>query len=164
MAFDMKKWLDENIVPLTHKTPKTFIYSWLWNGNPPKEILVWLMVGPKEGEEEQLDNKDWAGAAKRMLEEEDFYFDFTREAQLVRLESGKVVNIFGGDGAPLFNPEGAAALRLFKKVGDIQLIIQLGCKFPDGKVAAAATKGFYESFDKPALEVISEFTSPWGMA
>lgn len=43
--FQMKKWLDDTVVPLTTKEPQLRLYSFIWNGNPPKEILVWLLAG-----------------------------------------------------------------------------------------------------------------------
>ena len=38
-----KKWLDTNVVPLL-KENSLRIHSFIWNGNPPKEVLVWLHV------------------------------------------------------------------------------------------------------------------------
>jgi hypothetical protein len=164
----MKKWLDTHVVPLTKQEPRTFIYSFIWNGTPAKQIMVWLMTGqpPEEGKALQkvFDPQAWPLAAKRLLQEEGFFFDFTRETQLVRMQDQSVIQIFGGDGAPLYNPEGTAALRLFKKVDNIELILQVGCKYPDGKEAGAATKGFYAMFDESPMEVVAKYTSPWGAA
>ena len=164
----MKTWLDKHVVPLTKQEPKTFIYSFIWNGTPPKQIMVWLMTGQPPEEKKEMaaifDHSAWPMAAKRLLENDQFYFDFTRETQMVRMQDGQVIQIFGGDGAPLYNPGGTAALRLFRKVEDIELIVQVGCKYPDGKSAAAATKGFYAMFEESPMEVIVKYTSPWGAA
>jgi len=54
-GFEMKKWLDENVVELLHNELK--IYSFIWNGDPPKEILVWLIAEKRVGPPEKLDPK-----------------------------------------------------------------------------------------------------------
>jgi hypothetical protein len=202
--FDLKKWLDEHVVPLTNKEPRLRIYSFIWNGNPPKEVLVWLLAGcepiaqppepagvPDEVDAQvkliaedmraalaptEFDESAWPRAVKRLLEEDDFRFDFLREQQMVKLENG-LVPVFGGDGAPLFGKEGTASARLFRKMDDgIGLILQVGCHYPGteataeldamnpGKHAAAAVKGFFALFDDNPMIVCQKFGAAFGAA
>lgn len=165
-TFDMKKWLDSHVVPLLNDELK--IYSFIWRGDPPNEILVWLLAGPtreQQKEQEPLDHTIWPRAIQRLVQNESFRFDFTREQQAVKTADGAVITIFGGDGAPLYNQEGSAAARLFRKEDDgVNLILQLGCFYPDGKDAAAATKGFYEAMGGNPLELVERFGAVWGQA
>lgn len=180
-AFDLKSWLDAHVVPLTKHTIPLHIYSFIWNGSPPNEVLVWMHTGPsldyEEAELEDLKHRDqtghapppfdpgaWPKAIRMLLEEEKFRFDFLREQTLVNLPGG-TVTIFGGDGAPLYNAQGMASARLFRKEDDgVSLILQVGCQYPSGEEAAAATKGFYQSFDESPLEVCQKFGTTFGQA
>jgi hypothetical protein len=197
MPFDMKKWLDFNVVPLIKEKPLK-IHSFIWNGNPPKEVLVWLKTEAKvcsrchlpeavppvrgidcahTGCNYQPAPAAWGQALKELVEL-GFRFDFTREQQLITLGTG-VVKAFGGDGSPLFNPEGMASARLFKKTEEdgVGLIIQVGCQFwplsgetPDahmsaGTHASSAVKGFFELFDtENPLEVCAKYGAVFGSA
>lgn len=191
MPFDMKKWLDFNVVPLIKEKPLK-IHSFIWNGNPPKEVLVWLKTElkvckrchnpeaspPVRGVEcagpscnYQPDPMDWGNAVKELLEA-GFRFDYTREQILVTLGSG-MVKAFGGDGSPLFNQEGMASARLFRKTEDdgTGLIIQLGCQFwpiegaTAGTHASSAVKGFFDLFEtENPLEVCAKYGAVFGAA
>jgi hypothetical protein len=106
----------------------------------------------------------WPQAAKRLLDNEGFRFDFLREQLAVVLEGG-TISVFGGDGAPLFNEQGMASCRLFRKEDDgINLIVQLGCQYPVGVDAAAATKVFYAQFEGSPLTVIQRYGALFGQA
>lgn len=170
-SFEMKKWLDENVVPLTKRQPQSSIYSFIWNGNPPKEILVWLLVENEPTDEKPFSPAAWPELVRRLLVDDGFRFDLLREQQMVQLENG-LVPIFGGDGAPLFGKEGMASSRLFRKTDDgISLILQVGCKYPPsgemtgGQHASAAVKGFFSLFgDEDPLTVCSKYGAVFGQA
>jgi hypothetical protein len=152
--FDMKTWLDEHVVPLLSDTGLK-IYHPFWNGVPPKEVLVILLSDPSP-------QSAWPKAAKHLIEA-GFRFDFLREQQAIALEGG-IFTAFGGDGAPLFNEEGTASVRLFKRVGAVNLILQVGCRYSDGIVAAAATKAFYGLFEESPLSVCQTYGATFGQA
>lgn len=169
--FDMKKWLDENVVPLTTQQPQSKIYSFIWNGNPPKEILVWLLAESEPTEEKPFAPGAWGALVHRLITQDGFRFDFLREQQMVQLEGG-MVPVFGGDGAPLFGKDGMASARLFKKNEEgICLLLQVGCKYPStselspGQHASAAVKGFFGLFgDEDPLTVCSKYGAVFGQA
>ena len=187
-----KEWLDKNVVPLL-KENHLLIHSFIWNGNPPKEVLVWLRTNavisenctrcgvPKSRPEKGLDcaqtgcgysdKKDpmrWAVSVKNLLEN-GWTFDYLREQQIVVIEQGRI-SAFGGDGAPVFNPEGEVSVRLTRKTEDgVGLILEIGCQFwPEaeldaGKHAAAAVKGGFPLFDtENPLEVCAKYAAPFG--
>lgn len=178
-AFDLKGWLDSHVVPLTRREPPLKIYSFIWNGDPPNEVLVWLHTGQDENGtvrvEHDVDGKElpvreafdptaWPRAVKHLLEAEGFRFDFLREQTMVALPGGNIT-IFGGDGAPLYNAQGMASARLFRKEDDgVSLILQVGCQYPSGEDAAAATKSFYQSFEESPLEVCKKHGTTFGQA
>ena len=146
--FDMKAWLDTHVVPLLQGLK---IYHPFWNGIPPKEVLVILLA-----------QQDWPAQVKRLLDA-GFRFDFLREQQVIALETG-TFTAFGGDGAPLFNQEGTASVRLFKRVDGVGLILQVGCSYGKTDLAAAATKDFYALFDESPLTVCKTFGVAFGDA
>ena len=159
--FDMKNWLDQHVVPLLKETALE-IYHPFWNGIPPKEVLVILLSQPDPA-------SAWPTAVKKLLDG-GFRFDFLREQQAIAMESG-LFKAFGGDGAPLFNAEGTASVRLFKKVGGeedsgrwVNLILQVGCKYPEGTDAALATKAFYALFEESPLVVCQTYGATFGQA
>jgi hypothetical protein len=188
MPFEMKDWLDREVVPVLHNDLK--IYSFIWNGDPPKEILVWLLAEPRPpalperpapetvdaavehigddmrnalADPPPFDAALWPAAVKRLLDA-GFRFDFLREQQMVQLD-GRLVPIFGGDGAPLFGQDGMVSVRLFRKTEDgTALILQIGGRYPDGLGAAAAVKAFFGLFDRSAPEVCASFSTPFGQA
>jgi len=196
--FDQKKWLDDHVVPLLQGNPPLSIYHPFWNGSPPKDVLVLLLAEedprctrchiPKSRPERgiecgipgcnfEFDSTAWPRAVKRLIDDHDFRFDFTREQIAVRMDQG-LLNLFGGDGAPLFNPEGMASARLFRKEPDgIGLIVQIACRYPGttqagdapreltpGEHAAAATKAFYALFEENPLEVCQKYGALFGQA
>lgn len=148
----MKAWLDLHIVPLL--APHALkIHHPFWSGSPPKEVLVLLVAEPEA----------WGLAAKNLLEG-GFKFDFLREKVAIALENG-LFQAFGGDGAPLFNQAGMASIRLFRKLDDgVNLILQIGCQYPDGPSAALATKAFYALFNESPLVVCQKFGAVFGQA
>jgi hypothetical protein len=151
----MKGWLDEYVVPLLKDTGLK-IYHPFWNGMPPKEVLVVLLSEPSPSDA-------WPTAIKKLLGG-GFRFDFLREQQAIALEGG-IFKAFGGDGAPLFNAEGTASVRLFKKMDDGKnLILQIGCKYKDGAAAAQATKTFYGLFEESPLTVCQTYGATFGQA
>jgi hypothetical protein len=116
------------------------------------------------------DPSAWPKATKRLLDEEGFRFDYTREQLAVQVD-GRVFNLFGGDGAPLYNPEGMASVRLFRQRDDgIPLIVQIACQYKSadgvdaGHLAAAAAKAFYDLFDVSPLEVCQKYGAVFGQA
>ena len=159
MAFDKKQWLDTHVVPLLElggETRSISLYSALWNGDPPTEVLVYLLVHDDHA-------ASWGAIVKQLLDA-GWRFDFLREQQLVKDETG-LIPIFGGDGAPLFGKDGMASVRLFRRGGDgIGQIVQVGAKFPSGTDAAIAVKAFFALFDQNALQVCASFAAPFGAA
>lgn len=165
--FDKKKWLDTHCVPLLGTgEDKLSIYSALWNGDPPSEVLVFLLAPEAHA-------SSWGLHVKRLLDD-GWRFDFLREQALVKSDTG-LIPIFGGDGAPLFGKDGMASVRLFRRIVDerdevtgsrsgVSLILQVGAKFPSGIDAAAAVKGFFALFDQNALAVCQSFAAPFGAA
>lgn len=156
------------------------MHSFIWNGTPPREVLVWLHTGlspdPEEADLEDLVHREstghapsfdaaaWPHAVKKLLEDHGFRFDFLREQLLVTLEGGPI-SIFGGDGSPLYNDKGMASVRLFRKEDDgVGLILQVGCQYPSGPEAAAATKAFYDLFEESPLELTQKLGTVFGQA
>lgn len=174
--FDKKEWLDKHVVPLLAGKPPLFIYHPFWNGIPPKDVLVILTANkPKRietdipHEDDGFDGSAWPHAVKRLIDENEFRFDYTREALAIQHE-GSLFNMFGGDGAPLFNPAGLVSVRLFLKIEDIGLILQITCHYPSttdipaGNHASAAVKAFYALFDVNPLEVCHKHGALFGQA
>lgn len=178
MNFDMKKWLDTHVVPLTQQHAPSHIHSFVWNGAPPKEILVWLLAGkPTEAsgieEEVPFNPDDWPTLVHGLIEKDGFRFDHLREATRVPV-MGQLVPIFGSDGAPLLSRDGMASVRLAKRQDDgINLILQVGSHYPgdpehDIEPAAAAAQGIKALFAKfdgvEPLEVCRKFGAVFGAA
>lgn len=162
--FDQKGWLDDQIVPLLGDSDPLKIYSALWNGTPPTEVLVFLLA-PADPP------SAWGIHVKRLLDN-GWRFDFLREQQMVKADEG-VVPIFGGDGAPLFGKDGMTSVRLFKRLtdrGDLAkpleraCIVQVGCRFGSALVATQAIKDFFKLFDLNPLEVCAAMAAPFGAA
>jgi hypothetical protein len=176
-SFDQKKWLDDHVVPLLQGNPPLSLYHPFWNGVPPKDVLVLLLAEEQRDEESEFDPSAWPRAVKRLIDDHGFCFDFTREQIAVHMDHG-LLNLFGGDGAPLFNPEGMASARLYRKEPDgIGLIVQVACRYPStaqvgdapreltpGEHAAAATKAFYALFEENPLEVCQKYGARFGQA
>jgi len=151
MPFDIKKWLDDFVVPLLQNAS---IHSFIWNGSPPHQILAWLLCDPPS---------HWPQFTKHLIDH-GFRFDLLREPQKVNLQGASLV-IFGGDGAPFISPSSLASVRLFSRVDDRELILEVGAKFDDHKLAVAAVKALFDSFaDLSPLEVCAKFAAPFGAA
>ena len=154
MSFDQKAWLDANVLPVLGTDDRLAIYSALWNGAPPTEVLVFLLAHAAPA---------WGPHVKRLLED-GWRFDFLREAQVVKSEGG-LIHVFGGDGAPLFGTNCMVSVRLFRKLEDgIGLILQIGCRHDNGTTAAQTIKDFFGQFDQDAMQVCSSFSAPFGAA
>lgn len=149
-----KEWLDKNVVPLLKGTALS-IYSFLWNGSPPSEYLVWLNSPEK--------SPLWGRDTKKLIVEDGFRFDYVREPQAVALDGGKIT-IFGGDGTPFIDEKGMVSVRLFKKMEDGKnLILQVSCLLAPAE-SGATIRGFYELFDMNPVEVTSTYGTQWGQA
>lgn len=170
MPFE-KRWLDDNVVPLLEPNKLT-IYSFLWNGNPPEDVLVWLRSTCSVDLESGLDFDPlaWGESVKSLLDQ-GWRFDYQRDQLAVQVD-GQIIKAFGSDGAPLLNQDGMASTRLFQKTdGGVNLILQIGCKFPPGDNisagvhAAAAIKGFFTLFEEEnALQVCAKYGAVFGAA
>lgn len=163
MPFDVKAWLDANVIPVLGEGDERLrFYSVLWNGDPPKEILTFVLAGA-ETDGKLIGNDSWGLHVKRLLEA-GWRFDFLREQAVVKMEGG-LVPIFGGDGAPIFGKNGMASVRLFKKMDDgIASILQVGAQFKDGIDAAAAVKGFFGLFGEDAIKICHTYGAVFGAA
>lgn len=105
----------------------------------------------------------WSGHVKRLLETENFRFDHLRDVQLAPVPGGHVP-LFGGDGTPIYGPNGMVSVRLYRKQADgCGLILQPGCRYKPLQ-ATAAIKQFFASFNLPPFEVIERFKAVWGQA
>ncbi len=157
-SFELKAWLDSHVVPLLRPDPPLELHSVLVNQAPraaqPDAVLAWALSKAPEG---------WAPAAQRLLESAGFCFDFTREPQLVALAPGRTITIFGGDGMPFVGANGMAMVRLFRRVEDgVDLIIEVGHLFPDGKAAVAAVRAFFEQFGQDPAALLARYSPRFG--
>jgi hypothetical protein len=156
--FNLKAWLDQHVVPLL--APELLLHSVLTNLPPgapgPQAVLVWLLAREPAG---------WAPALKRVLERPGFSFDFLRAPQRAGADLQHAVTLFGGDGAPFFNQSGAAMARLYRRCDDLDLIVEIGHRFPSVQAAAAAVKSFFALFEGVnAFDVIERHKPPFGLA
>lgn len=145
-----KEWLDANVVPLLGGLK---IYSFLWNGTPPSEYLVWLNA--------EDHSQSWGPEVKRLLDL-GFRFDFTRDVVAVEVDGNKMT-LFGGDGTPFVAKDGRVSVRLFRKEENIGLILQVSC-LRHAAEAPTAIREFFALFDTNPIEVCSQYASPWGQA
>jgi len=156
VSFDIKKWLDQHVVPLLAGEPQALIHSELHRGDPPEEVLVFLQA---------KEPGTWPLLAKRILETSGFSFDYLREQAMVRV-GDSIVNIFGGDGAPFFNKNGMALARFYKAIpeGDrhIGLILDVGGKYETPGLAADAVKHFFSLFEISPLQVCADHRPTFG--
>ena len=158
--FNLKRWLDQYVVPLIASEPKLEIHSVLQNRPPgaaaPAAVAVWTLSPSPDG---------WAPAVKRVLEQPGSSFDFLRAPQLVTGPDQSPITLFGGDGAPFFTRSGSAMARIFRRCGEIDLILEIGHRFPSIEAAAAAVKRFFHQFDNTSpFDVITRYQPPFGMA
>ena len=179
MSFEMKKWLDQNVVPLTRKHVPSKIHSLIWKGTPPDEILVWLLTGDDqeatatEGGSTPFNPKFWPTLVHKLIVEDGFRFDYLREHVTVPV-NGEAVSAFGCDGAPLVGKNGMASVRVYRKMDDgIGLILQIGSKYPGvpelkyepAKAAAQGIKDLFARFEGvDPLEVCSQYSVAFGAA
>ena len=158
--FDKKAWLDEHVLPIL-KAHALLLYHPFWLGLPPKQVLAICIAQPDE------DGSLWSAPVKALLDE-GWRFDFLREQVGIVMDTGEMFKAFGGDGAPLFNEEGTASCRIFKKVGPddarVGLTLQIGCRYPTGIMAAAATRAFYAQFKESPLDVCQKYGAVFGAA
>lgn len=160
--FNLKKWLDDRVVPLLVRELR--IYSFFWNGSPPKDVCVFLVAGPSEKEPEQpLDKSAWPEATHELIQR-GFRFDALREPQVVHQNDQKFA-LFGGDGAPLINEDRVASARLLRREDDgINLILNVVCRYASATDAAQAVKQFFALFGKDPFTVLEEFGTRFGAA
>jgi hypothetical protein len=164
MTFEQKPWLDRNLIEagVLGEGGRLHLHSVLWNGAPPKDVLVFLLAGAADGDK-VVGDETWGSHIKRLLEL-GFRFDFLREAVAVKVDN-QLVPIFGGDGAPIFGKNGVASVRLIKKLEDgIYLIVQVGAQFKDGIDAAQAVKAFFGQFGENAIQICQTYAAPFGLA
>ncbi len=176
MPFDLKMFLDREIVEAgvlgsreDGTGEKLTIYSGLWNGDPPKEVLVFLLAGVKPGE--PVNGRvtgpveTWGAHVQRLLVC-GWRFDFLREQVLIKTDGG-MVPVFGGDGAPIFSKTGMASVRVYKKLeSGCVMIVQVGAQFADGIAAALAVKTFFGQFgsDANAIQICQTYGAVFGQA
>lgn len=150
---NMKAWLDKHVVPCLAGTPEAKLHSFLHQGDPPSDVLVFV----------QAETPDlWPELVRRLLED-GFVFDFTREATLVRV-GAQVISIFGGDGTPFFNAE-TAMVRLYRKVDDVNLMLEVGGRFAASGIASEQVKRFYGLFpDTDPSALVAKYRPSFGAA
>ncbi|TAL42863.1 MAG: hypothetical protein EPN91_07490 [Salinibacterium sp.] len=156
MPFDIKAWLDQHVAieEVLGVLDPLVVHAPLWHGNPPAEVLVFLLAS---------ECGTWGPHIQRLLGD-GWRFDFLRDVAAVVVD-GRRITIFGGDGAPFFDVAGMSSVRLWKKVEDgVNLILQIGARWPDGIAAAAGVKGFFGLFDEGALEMVAKYTATFGSA
>jgi hypothetical protein len=159
--FDLKAWLDQHVSPILGSERELELHSVIQNrpsqAGRPSTVLAWLLVKTAT---------EWAPALKRLLDRSGFYFDFVREAQLVQTPAGRPITIFGGDGMPFIGNNGMAMARLYHRASDdIELILEIGHRFPSAKDAAAAVKSFFALFDGVnPTDLLGKYSPPFGAA
>lgn len=162
MAFELKPWLDQHVIPLLAGPPPAIFHAELHQGaspGGPTAIMVFLRAA---------EPSEWPALAKRLLES-GFAFDYLREHAVVRVGE-QLATVFGGDGTPFFNKEGMAMVRLFKKVDDRVLLLDVGGKYENVNAAKDGVKAFFALFDQGgaaagamnALEVCRKFRPAFG--
>lgn len=158
--FDLKRWLDAHVVPILRPEPALDLHSVLVNQPPdasrPDAVLLWALsrTGP-----------DWAPALKRLLETGGFSFDFTRAPQVVAVAPDKTITLFGGDGMPFIGESGMAMARLHRRGEDaVDLILEVGHRFPTGKAAVAAVRSFFEQFGADPMQLLAKYAPRFGRA
>ena len=167
-AQSTKSWLDQNVVPLLTpplfepgdneaSIPQLTIHSEIHS--PPERfdlICVWL-TAPTH----------WEKHVRRILKEHNFQWDYMRELQKVVVGGDERI-VFGGDGMPFVGNNGMASARLFKKVGDVGLILEIGQKFDSALLAQTAIKSLFTDFQSlDGLDVqgaAKEYTPAFGEA
>ena len=158
----MKPWLDEYVVPLLAapdtKLPPLSIHSEIHS--PPKGfdlIVVYLLA--------QADS--WPQHVRRLLKDHDFCWDFMRELNKAVVE-GEARIIFGGDGSPFIGDNGMVSCRVFKKLGAVEFVLEVGCHKDNKLLAGEEVKKLYELFDEldslNVYEVAVEYTPKFGAA
>lgn len=161
MTFEIKKWLDTNIVPLVDEKPVS-IHSFLWR-NPDardnhegKIIHVWLLA-------ESDDLSNWPQHCAELLLEHGWTFDFLRDAELAQVNENQV-QLFGGNGAPMFGPSHMVSCRLFKIIDGNHCILQCGSQLSSPGDCTATVKEFYSLLGDNPLEAVQKFSAKWGAA
>jgi len=156
----VKQWLDEHIVPLlsakgTKLKPLT-VHSEIHS--PPENFdLVCIYLMAEEG--------SWGNHVRRLLKENNFFWDFMRDLNKVVI-AGESRIIFGGDGSPFLHDNGMVSCRLFKKINDAGVILEIGCPHTNKLHAQNDVKSLYKTFedeDKMNFhDVAVKYTPPFG--
>ena len=161
MTFKIKKWLDTHIVPLITEKPLS-IHSFLWRDADERDthkgriVHVWLLADPEVP-------FSWGLQCSRLILEEGWCFDYLRDAELAQV-NGQQVQMFGGNGAPMFGPSHMVSTRLFKELGGDHCILQVGLQLDKPERCADATKFFYSELGDNPLEAVQKYSAKWGAA
>lgn len=158
--FELKRWLDQYVVPHLAEAPPLELHSVLVNQPPgaarPEAVLVWALSKTGAG---------WAPAVKRLLEKNGFSVDFTRAPTLVALAPGKTITLFGGDGMPFIGSNGMAMARLFRRGKDgVDLIFEVGHRFEKITDATAAVRQLFQQFSEDPTALLARHTPSFGGA
>jgi hypothetical protein len=158
MPFDIKLWLDTNVIPLLGT--ELLLHAVACDKSPtasvPETVLCWTLVQAAT---------DWAPVVERLLKHSGFRFDYLRDVQLLPAGPSQTVQIFGGSGSPFLRADGMLITRLYRRQEDIALLVEVGHKFESGAAAIAAVKDFFARFDgaEPAA-VLEQIGAPFGAA
>lgn len=191
--FDQKAFLDHHVIPVC-KPLGLKLHSVLWNGSPPRDVLVFLLAGgviPDHVDDGDDDgDNEWtqiaraaaaqvtaanANAGAGLVDPAAWPVAIKRLLDAgLRFDftrepqtvphDGGLIVIFGGDGAPLIGEAGMVSVRLWIKVGTVGLILQVGCKYSGALDAAAAVKAFFGLFDDQPVQVVAKFAAQFGAA
>lgn len=159
----IKPWLDKHVVPLLRSTlapnsqaTQLRIHSEIHS--PPEQfdlICVYLLA----------EIGTWAHHVYRLLKENGFKWDYMRD--LNKIEAGGETRIiFGGDGSFFIHDNGMISCRLFTKIDDIGLILEIGCQHGNPLLAKKDSTDLYNLFkEQDGLdwqEVMVQYAPPFG--
>lgn len=154
----MKEWLDKNIVPLLSAPGLLPLQIHSEIHSPPEDFdLVVVYLFAEKG--------TWPAHVKRLLDQENIYWDFMREFQKAVVH-GEAKMLFGGDGSPFLHDNGMVSCRLFTKIGDVGTIMEIGCDHKNKLLAQQDVKDLYKRFEDEGVnfhDVMVNNTPPFGM-